>query len=84
MSRLCGAHTNAYANFFEADGLTSLQPSNNGFAMAIGGGLDFPVADYVALRPAQLDYFLTRYEWKQIGINNQSNFRYQAGAVFIF
>ena len=79
-----GAYTNAYANFFKADGLTSLAPSKNGFAMAIGGGLDYQVADYVALRPIQFDYFLTRYEWKQIGINNQSNFRYQAGVVFRF
>jgi len=31
-----------------------------------------------------VDYFLTRYEWKPIGINNQSNFRYQAGVVFAF
>jgi hypothetical protein len=52
--------------------------------MAIGGGLDFQVADYLALRPVQLAYFLTRYEWKQIGINNQSNFRYQGGVVFRF
>jgi hypothetical protein len=79
-----GAHTNGYANFFAADSLTSLQPSNNGFSMAIGGGLDFQVADYLALRPVQLDYFLTRYEWKQIGINNQSNLRYQGGVVFRF
>jgi hypothetical protein len=56
------AYTNGYADFFKADGLTSLQPSNNGFAMAIGGGIDYQVAEYVALRPAQLDYFLTRYE----------------------
>ena len=79
-----GAYTNAYANFFKADGLTSLAPSKNGFAMAIGGGIDYQVADYIALRPAQFDYFLTRYEWKQIGINNQSNFRYQAGVIFRF
>jgi len=79
-----GAHTNGYANFFAADGLTSLHPTNDGFSMAIGGGLDFRIADHVAVRPAQLDYFLTRYEWKQLGINNQSNFRYQGGAVFVF
>jgi hypothetical protein len=79
-----GAYTNGYANFFKADGLTSLEPSKNGFAMAIGGGFDYKVGDYIALRPVQFDYFLTRYEWKQIGINNQSNFRYQAGVLFRF
>ena len=78
------AYTNAYANLFKAAGVTGLSATNNGFAMAIGGGLDIPVSKRIALRPAQLDYFLTRYEWKPLGINNQSNFRYQAGVVFAF
>src|SRR4051812_37631068 len=78
------AYTNAYANLFKAAGVSGLSVANNGFAMAIGGGLDIPVSKRIALRPAQLDYFLTRYEWKPLGINNQSNFRYQAGVVFAF
>lgn len=77
-----GADTNAYANLFNAAGVTGLKASNNGFAMAMGGGMDFVVAKHIAIRPVQFDYFLTRYEWKPIGINNQSNFRYQAGIVF--
>jgi hypothetical protein len=76
-----GAYTNAYANLFKAAGITSLSTSNNGFAMAFGGGIDIPVSSNVAIRPVQLDYIMTRYEWKPIGINNQSNFRYQAGMV---
>jgi len=79
-----GADTNAYANLFKAAGVTGLKATNNGFAMAMGGGLDFVVAKHIAIRPVQFDYFLTRYEWKSIGINNQSNFRYQAGVVFAF
>ena len=79
-----GAYTNAYANFFKANGLTGLSASNNGFAMALGGGVDVPVSKRVAIRPLQFDYFLTRYEWKSLGINNQSNFRYQAGIVYAF
>jgi hypothetical protein len=79
-----GAHSNLYANFFSADQITSLAPSNNGFAMAIGGGLDIKVLPHVLIRPGQFDYFLTRYEWPTLGINNQSNFRYQAGVVFPF
>lgn len=77
-----GANTGAYGNLFRAAGVKGLSAHNNGFAMAIGGGIDFKISKNVALRPAQIDYFLTRYEWKQIGINNQSNFRYQAGVVF--
>ena len=78
-----GAYSNVYANLFKAANVTGLSSSNNGFAMAFGGGFDFPVARHVAIRPAQLDYFMTRYEWKALGINNQSNFRYQAGLVLI-
>jgi len=77
-----GAYTNAYANLFKSANVTGLSATNNGFAMAFGGGIDLRVAKHFAVRPAQLDYFLTRYEWKALGINNQSNFRYQAGIVF--
>lgn len=78
-----GAYTNAYANLFRAASVTGLKASNNGFAMAFGGGIDFGISRRVGFRPAQFDYFLTRYEWKPLGINNQSNFRYQAGLVFL-
>ena len=77
-----GANTGAYGSLFRAANVTGLSANNNGFAMAVGGGIDLAISKHVGLRPAQLDYFLTRYEWKQIGINNQSNFRYQAGLVF--
>lgn len=78
-----GANTNAYANLFKAADVTGLSATNNGFAMAVGGGFDFAITKHMALRPVQLDYFLTRYEWKPLGINNQSNFRYQGGLVFL-
>jgi hypothetical protein len=79
-----GANTNAYANLFKAASVTGLSANNNGFAMAFGGGFDIAITDRIAVRPVQLDYFMTRYEWQPIGINNQSNFRYQAGVVFAF
>jgi hypothetical protein len=78
------AYTNAYADLFKAGGITGLSADNNGFAMAFGGGIDVKVAKHIAVRPIQFDYLMTRYEWKPIGINNQSNFRYQAGVVFGF
>ena len=62
----------------------NISASNNGFAMAFGGGLDIKAGKNVAFRVAEVDYLLTRYEYKAIGINNQSNFRYQAGVVFLF
>lgn len=75
------AYTNAYVNLFKDAGVTGLSASNNGFAMAFGGGFDIPINQHLGLRPVQFDYLMTRYEWKPIGINNQSNFRYQAGIV---
>jgi hypothetical protein len=38
----------------------------------------------MAIRPLQCDYFLTRYEWKPLGISNQSNFRYETGILHAF
>ncbi len=79
-----GASTNAYVNLFHAAHVTGLSASNNGFAMAFGGGVDIPFSKHMAFRPVQVDYFLTRYEWKSLGINNQSNFRFQAGLLYVF
>ena len=79
-----GAYNNVYANFYTKANVLGAAPSNNGFAMAIGGGLDIPVGERIMIRPAELDYFLTRYQINALGTNNQSNFRYQAGVVFVF
>jgi outer membrane immunogenic protein len=79
-----GADTDAYANLFNAAHVTGISAHNNGFAMVFGGGLDYEITRRVGIRPVQFDYFLTRYEWKPLGINNQSNFRYQAGLVYMF
>lgn len=78
------ANTGAYTDLFRVAGVKGLSGSNSGLAMAIGGGFDISISRHVGLRPVQLDYFLTRYEWKPLGINNQSNFRYQAGVVFFW
>jgi hypothetical protein len=44
-----------------------------------------PVGEHFAIRPAQVDYFLTRFGNAFTGgNNNQSNFRYQAGVQFRF
>jgi len=46
------------------------------FSMAFGGGLDINVGEKVAIRPVQVDYFLTRS-----GGQFMDNFRYSAGLV---
>ena len=56
--------------------------TSDAFAMAFGGGVDVPVSRTISLRPAEFDYFLTRFTNPFTGTNNQNNFRYSAGIVF--
>ncbi len=53
--------------------------TSNGFAYAIGGGLDFDASKNFAIRIGQFDYLGTRFE-----SSNQKNFRYSAGIVIKF
>jgi outer membrane protein with beta-barrel domain len=83
-----GAHSNLYGNIYGAcPGCTVLSrsPSNNAFDFIIGGGVDIPLNEHIAIRPAQFDYLLTRFGNDfTSGNNNQSNFRFQAGVQFRF
>ncbi|HWC17269.1 MAG TPA: outer membrane beta-barrel protein [Terriglobales bacterium] len=85
------AHSNVYASAFKticqptATGCpgTRSAPSNNGWAMMLGGGLDFPINHAVSIRAAEFDYVLTRFGNFFTQANaNQNNFRYTAGVVF--
>jgi opacity protein-like surface antigen len=53
--------------------------SANGFAIAIGGGLDFAVTPSINIRPVQFDWMDTH-----ISGGWGSNIRYSAGVVFKF
>jgi len=86
-----GAHSNVYGNAFTTlcqpivNGCSlSKAPAADAFAMDFGGGVDIPVAKHFAIRPAQLDYLMTRFSNPFTGSNNQNNFRYSAGIVFAF
>jgi len=82
-----GAHSNFYHNVFRncSGCVSSGSPSNNAFDFLIGGGIDLKLSQHIAVRPAEFNYFLTRFgnDFTH-GNNNQSNFRYQAGVVFMF
>ncbi|HEU5233493.1 MAG TPA: outer membrane beta-barrel protein [Terriglobales bacterium] len=87
------AHSNVYGSAFKticqptATGCPGVQnsPSNNGWAMMLGGGLDFPINHVVSIRPAEFDYVLTRFGNFFTEENaNQNSFRYSAGVVFNF
>jgi hypothetical protein len=79
-----GAHSSAFAKLFQESGQTGAAPSQNAFALSTGGGFDVYVSEHIAIRPAQIDYLMTRFTNPFSGTNNQNNFRYQAGIVFTF
>jgi opacity protein-like surface antigen len=84
---LGGAHSNFYANACNKNtGICgSKSPSNNAFALAIGGGVDIAVSSKFAIRLVDADYELTRFGNNFTGGNNsQSNFRFQTGVQFRF
>lgn len=54
--------------------------SENAFAMAIGGGLDWNATPHIGVRLVQAEYVLTKFS---DGVNNrQNNARVSAGVVF--
>ena len=72
-----GAHD---SSSFSSSPTSSSSSSGNAFAMALGGGLDTKVSPHVAIRVAQVDYLLTKFQDDQD--NRQNNVRVSAGIVF--
>jgi opacity protein-like surface antigen len=57
--------------------------SENTFAAAIGGGVDFRLTDHLAIKPIQVDYLMTQLPSTFANVNEvQNNLRYSAGIVF--
>jgi hypothetical protein len=59
--------------------ITTSSPTQNGFATALGGGLDLKLLPLLSVRPIQIDYLLTHFNSK-----TQNQFRYSAGIVVRF
>ncbi len=69
----------AGANVFAASN------SQNAFAMALGGGVDYRVSSRFSIRPLKVDYLLTRFnEFNLNNRQNQNNLRVSTGIVFRF
>jgi hypothetical protein len=85
-----GSNSNGYANFTRAVNQAggTLNASTSGtqhpFTMALGAGLDVHVSSKLSIRPAELDWILTRYTNPVTSTNNQNHFRYSGGIVFRF
>lgn len=80
------AHSNVYGNVFKLVGGIGAAPSNNGFSLLAGGGIDIKLSHAIALRPAEVGYLLTRFgnNFTGAGAQSQNNFRYSGGIVFNF
>jgi opacity protein-like surface antigen len=53
--------------------------TDNSFAMAVGGGLDYKLTKHFSLRPGQFDWIRTSFSG-----TSQNNLRYSVGAVVGF
>jgi outer membrane immunogenic protein len=72
----------AHAGGSLAPGTSSVAGSHYSFAMTAGGGLDIGITRHFAIRPAEVDYYLTLFN---NGVNNhQNNFRFSSGLIFRF
>lgn len=61
-----------------------IMAGENGFALAIGGGLDVPFRRHFAVRVAQADYLLTRFDSVAGSPATQNHVRISAGVVVRF
>jgi opacity protein-like surface antigen len=66
------------------DPVTGNAFSENGFAMAYGGGMDVRLTNHVYVKPFQVEYLMTQTPniWSPDG--NQNSLRFSAGVVFRF
>jgi opacity protein-like surface antigen len=57
--------------------------SENGFAMTMGGGVDWNATSHLGIRLIQAEYLLTKFDGEGVdGRNTQNNDRISAGVVF--
>jgi len=80
-----GAHSKTFASIGSTiTGTTTGSGTNNAFAMAFGGGLDYKVGRNVQIRFAEVDYLYTRFSINGANSNSQNNFRYVGGLNLTF
>lgn len=58
--------------------------SQNAFAMAIGGGVDYRLNNRFSIRPLQVDYLMTRFSEGTPNNQTQNNLRASTGIVIHF
>jgi hypothetical protein len=76
---ICAVRSSPLRRRSHNDGIAQLTGTENNFAMAAGGGIDFKLSRHVSVRPIQAEYFMTKIP---DGLNNrQDNLRIGAGIV---
>ena len=63
---------------------SSVNAGENGFSMAAGGGVDWPLHGHFAVRLVEADYLLTRFSRVDGSSATQNDLRISAGLVFRF
>ena len=58
--------------------------AQNAFAMTVGGGVDYKVAQHFSLRPMQVEYLLSRFSETTSGNQTQNNLRVSTGVMLRF
>jgi len=82
-----------YVQFLFGGGYAWSGPTSttqNAFATAAGGGLDYNLTKRIAIKPIQVEYVMTQFDSAKLGGatkafgNHQNDVRYSAGVVFRF
>jgi hypothetical protein len=58
--------------------------TQNAFATAAGGGLDYRLTNHIAIKPIQVEYVMTQIDSAKGFGSHQNDVRYSAGVVFGF
>ena len=64
--------------------LDTISTTQNAFAMAAGGGLDYTLTKHIALKPIQAEYVMTQIDSTKGFGSHQNDVRYSGGVVFRF
>jgi outer membrane immunogenic protein len=64
--------------------VTGASSSDHAFATAIGGGVDFKLSDHISIRPAKVDYLMSRFKETGSSAQTQNNLRVSTGIVLRF
>jgi hypothetical protein len=76
-----------YAQFLFGGGYVWNNPAGvsttqNAFATAAGGGLDYQLTNHIAIKPIQVEYVMTQIDSARGFGSHQNDVRYSAGVVF--